>query len=444
MGDRMDHKPAGSWWRAIQDNTPVRIGKNSISLLSGQLGTYILALVLAGQLMRTVGAEGLGRYLVALTIELIVLMIADLGLGIYTTRELARDQPAAEAASLWATVLTLRLVAVVIAVIALNGIVAPVFFPGPWQRLIAIVSLAIAPDSFNSAVGALVKAYRRMEVFSLITLAARALGTGAGVLLLIAGKDESAVLLAYAAASGAGSLAYAVLLRRWRVGARWSAVGVRWRPVLRQSVPFALTGICAMLQRRVGLLLLASWQGDAAAGLFGAAHRLWEAMGILPACLLDALFPEMSRLGTGEAGRLALRRFRRQGRRLMLALSALLVLPGLLVAPALVDLIFGASATAGSAQNLFRLLLLCLPFTALCMLNGHVLYVLGRQRQVTVAMAATTLTGIALYVVFIPAWSAWGTAAVLGFTEILLWALLALLAARALPRREVSASGPRP
>ena len=38
-------------------------------------------------------------------------------------------------------------------------------------------------------------------------------------------------------------------------------------------------------------LLLGLWQGEAAAGWYGAAYRLWEAVGLLPASLLDACFP---------------------------------------------------------------------------------------------------------------------------------------------------------
>jgi O-antigen/teichoic acid export membrane protein len=238
------------------------------------------------------------------------------------------------------------------------------------------------------------------------------------------------VLAAYGGVSLIGSLAFWTVLHRWNVRPHWRQSIKRWRVVLRESLPFAITGIATMLYTRLDLLMLSFWQGDAAAGLYGSAYRLWETLGMVPSSFLDALFPELSRSsGNGRQ----LDRFRAlyyRGRRVLWLVIPLVVVPFLVTAPLVVRLLYGDTPGAPISARIFRLLLLAFPFTFLYLLNGHALYAIGQQRRVTVVMVLITAMNALCNALLIPRWSYWGAVGVTLASEAMLFVLLQVTVGR--------------
>jgi O-antigen/teichoic acid export membrane protein len=145
---------------------------------------------------------------------------------------------------------------------------------------------------------------------------------------------------------------------------------------------------------------------------------------MIPASLLDALLPELSRVGSDEQNHAPLRTLYRRARTLVWLLVGLIALPGLLLAPWGMALLYGRGADSALAGALFRALLLSWPFTYLYLLNGHLLYAVGRQVWVTKAMVGATAANALLNALFIPRWSYWGAAGTAILSQILLYALL--------------------
>lgn len=407
-----------------------RVSKNAAALLSAQVGTRVLALLLSAQMTRTVGVAGLGRYLLVMTVEGIALAVTDLGLNVYTLREFSRAPGRTENLLGWA--LTLKAVAVLLGVILLNTVV-PWAFPAH-RALLALGSLALVPDALSGALAAVLKARQRMELSSGFDLGGRAAASLAGVLLLRLGFDERAVLVAYAAGRLGVLAAYAGVLWRWQVRPRLTAAVTGGWKMLREAAPFAVAGLVAILYRRLDLLMLSTWQGDLQVGVYGAAYRLWEALGLVPSSLLDALFPELARRGGDRTLRSGLRRLIRRGRIWLLALLVGLLVPGLILAPGILTFFYGDVAGIGAAPALFRILLLALPFTYLMLLNGHVLYALGGQRRVSTWMVLATVVNGLLNLLLIPRWGMQAAAWVALASEVVLFIALRLAAHRALQR----------
>ncbi len=407
-----------------------RVSKNALALLIAQVGTRILALLLSAQMTRTVGVEGLGRYLLVMTVEGIALAVTDLGLNVYTLREFSRAPKRTE--SLLGSALALKTAAVLLGVILLN-VVVPWAFPAH-RSLLALGSLALVPDALSGALAAVLKARQRMELSSGFDLGGRAVASLAGVALLRLGFDERAVLVAYAAGRLGVLAAYAGVLWRWRVRPHLSAALVGGWEMIRDAVPFAVAGLVAILYRRLDLLMLSTWQGDLQAGVYGAAYRLWEALGLVPSSLLDALFPELARRGGDRMLRAGLQRLIRRGRVWLLALLVGLLVPGLILAPSILTFFYGDVAGIGAAPGLLRILLLALPFTYLMLLNGHVLYALGGQRRVSTWMVLATLVNGVLNLLLIPRWGMQAAAWVALASEGVLFVALRLAAHRALQR----------
>jgi len=414
------------------------VGKNTLVLLVAQVGARALNLVLVALVTRSLGAAGLGRYLTAMTVQAIALAVSDLGLNTFTTREFSRrEQEGTTGGGLWRRVLALKLAGALGAVAVLNVLVAPLL--AGRRALVAIVSLSLLPDAFNALATAWIKARQRMEVSAAIALGIRLVYLLAGIVFLRRGYDERVLLGAYAGTSLLGTLAFGLVVSRWSgKGPRERARGLRpyarWRNLLGESMPFAITSAVAMVYTRADLLVLSFFHGDVVAGRYGMAYRLWETMGMIPASFLDALFPVLSNLGDRSVARERLRVLYRRGRRIVSLGAISMSLVALATVTPLIALFFGRTPDAGLAAGVLRLLLLAFPFTYLYLLNGHTLYAIGQQRRVTAAMVGVVVAKLLLDVLFVPRWSIWGAAGVALASEALLFAWLQFLVWRSVLR----------
>jgi O-antigen/teichoic acid export membrane protein len=292
--------------------------------------------------------------------------------------------------------------------------------------------LLLLPEAALGAMRAYINGRQRMEVSGAIDVVVRLLAMAASLPLLSAGFGVAGVLMATLAAASVGVLLYSLVLGRWQRAPRWRWAPAAWRADLSESYPFALTSIAAMVYARVDLLLLGFWQGEVATGLYGAAYKLWEAVGLLPASLMEAMFPEMSRLTSSQDGRHRLRTLFRNATWVLLAVGLVLATAGVLAAGLLVPLVFGIEGNYAFAVLPFRLLVCGLPAMFLYLLSGYTLYSLDRQRRVTAAMVAIGVVNVVLNLFAIPQWSYVGAAAVALISEWLLAAVLYAQARRAL------------
>jgi O-antigen/teichoic acid export membrane protein len=269
---------------------------------------------------------------------------------------------------------------------------------------------------------------RRMDVSSSIDVITRLVTLVGAVPALAAGFGVPGVLVCTAAGDAIGVVIYGAFLRSWDLLPRLTVTPAAWREALAEAYPFALTGIIAMAYRRLDIVLLSALQGDAAAGEYGAAYKLWETLGLIPASLLDAMFPEMARMVKGSEGQRRLRWFFGRAAPVLLIGGILIAAAGTVLAGTIVPLVYGEAEAYGGATVAFRVLVWAVPAMFLYLLNGHVLYALGRQRQVTVAMAIVGVVNVGLNLLVIPRWSTLGASGVALLSAMLLWVLLSTLA----------------
>ena len=408
-----------------------RIGKNTVALLSAQAWARLLSMVLVALVARVEGAEGLGRYLLVLTIVGIAGALADAGLNIYLTREVARAADPTRERELLGTVLPLKAGLAIAGASALVVLAAVAPFPPATASLIPLGGLLLLTEAPIGAMRAFVNARQRMEVSSVIDMVIRLVALLVAIPALNAGLGISGVLACTIGASLLGIVAYILVLQRWQARPHYQWSAGAWRACLAESYPFAVTSIAAMLYARFDLVLLGLWQGEVAVGWYGAAYKLWETIGMLPGSLFDAMFPEMSRLSGARQGKEKLRRLFRASTWLMLAGGLVLALLGALLAEPLLSLIYGSQENYAAAVLPFQLLVGASPAMFLYLLSGHTLYALDRQRRVTAAMLLVGVVNITLNLIVIPRWGYIGCAAVALLSEWLLCGLLYPQARRA-------------
>ena len=414
----------------------LRVGRNAISRLLAQAGSRLVSLILVGVVTRYTGSAGLGRYVVVTTVLALAASLTDLGLATLLIRDTAAAPSEEAQRELLGRLLPMRLT---LAAIGAALLAAPSVLSLPREIVhrpaagaAGLAAAALLPRSGFEFLSAFFNGRRRFDVSSSVSIAVRIIALAGGALALVSGYGVSGAVLAAAAADVLGIAACVGILRRWRALPRVSSSPLRWRATLATAYPFALTGIIGAAYRRLDILLLSGWQGETAAGQYGAAHKLAETAGLIPASFLDVIFPEMAGIAGRPGGRIKLRRTaRRAAIPLFLAGAALSAVGTILAAP-LVHLVYGVGGAPAGTVATFRVQLWAVPAMFLYLLNGHLLYALGRQRRVTAAMAVVALVNVALNLLVIPRWSALGVSTVSLVSAVLLWVLLAAQARRAL------------
>lgn len=384
----------------------------------------LLVVLLSAPLL---GAETFGRYQFAATVTTLLALGTDLGLGMWTTRTLARDRDGATVVI--GTGLRVRAVVTLgyAAAIALSAAVAR-RADTRWALLL-LGGSALA----NAYVQHLAAVFRGFDRFAdetrlniLRATGAAAAGLGALALWRSLPALAAGTMAGTAIALAAGTV---VLARRYPVPeltAPASYDRALARTAVREGVPIWLAGLLSILYFKGDTVLLRLFRGDAELGAYSAAYKIFEGSMIPPAVILTATFPALSRAHADRAHQ----------RRWELAVGGLLLGLGLLAGAAiyltrawLIAKVFGPGYTA--AVPSLRLLSLGVPL--LYFNYGLTYFLIARDlgHKNMLFAGVMLVVNVALNLGAIPRFGAAGAAGATVLTELSLTACcLATLLAR--------------
>lgn len=316
-------------------NAERRLASSTLTLLVSSGGGALLLFALSALIGRWTGQAGLGVYAAALAWVFPLTLLAEFGLGTLIVREAARD---ADNGSLYVQA-TLR------ARLLLGGVLAGALFaaapllsndPAVVDGLRLSAPLVLFAPLF-AALTAVFRARQAMWPVALLNLGMLSVQVVLTAIALPACGDVRKAL-AINTATSAGQLGAAWLIYHWRFALPVKQPLPLARDLLQRAWPFALAGVLAALQMRVGVLLLEQLVGVVETGLYAAASRFIEVGRLAPQALFTALLPALAAL-TAQPQEMA-RLFRRVLIGVGLYASALAVLFTVLAELAL-RLVFG-------------------------------------------------------------------------------------------------------
>jgi len=372
-------------------------------------GCRFLLMFLAGRLL---GEAGFGRFQFALTVTGFLAFGTDLGLGIWTTRALARSR--ADGAATVGTTLGLRALAS-LPYLVVTLAVAYALGPGETRGAFLLLGLAALGSAYADHVAAILRGYERLDDEARLNVARAALAGACGLGAFAAGRSLAALSAGMAVGAAAGCAYGAWMLRQ-----RYPLFPSRFDRALagraaRAALPLGLASLLSMLYFKGDVVLLHRLSTDAELGAYSAAYKLFEGSMILPAIVLSAAFPPLARAhGDRE-------RQRRWERPVVTALLGLGLLVGAVLyfgrAP-LIALFFGPAFGRASAS--LRLLALGVPLLYFNYGLTHFLIArdLGRRNLLFGALMLIVNVGINLAV--IPRYGGPGAAAATTLTELFL------------------------
>lgn len=379
-----------------------RVARNTILQVGGKVAGAAIGLAVVAILTRYLHASGYGQYATVLAYVGFLSVIADLGLFLITSRELA--QPGTDRERVLGNIVGLRL-ASAITILGLGALFAG-FLPYPEvvRQGIALTTLAFLAVAVNQLLVAVFQVHLRMLpvvsgeiVGRLVLLGAAFYGATHGWSLL--------QLLGGQVAANFANLLITLIAAHRLVPVRPRFDPPEWKRILIETLPIAVSVVLNLIYFRIDTIFLSLMQPAAVVGLYSAAYKILEILTQFPAMFVGLVLPALS------AAYLEPERFRAIFQRAFEAvvLAAVpIVVGGMVLAEPIVRFING-SEFAPAAPYL-RILVVAVGMLYLGSLSGHAIVAIRKQRTMVWGYLAVALLGVALYLVLIPRLSATGAA----------------------------------
>ena len=382
--------------------------RNLLSLAWADLGSRAIGFFVTVYLARVLGPAAYGLVGVGLAVLGHAQLLSSPGMQVVEARNAAR--PDGVNPSRFGAVITLRLLLSLGLFVIVGGLLMALPLEPSTTRvilwsLVVLFPLAIAPDWF-------LQGRERMLPVGIGRIGGY-LVYGAAVWMLVHTPDDVAMA---PAAYGAGALATSFIL--------WIAVShafplprfapdVRlWISILRENLPVGVAVFVGQQVMNLPPILLATMRTTSEAGVYNAALKLVFLLLALDRVLNALLLPALTRVR--ETRPADLQRMAGLTTRSVAVLAGLIIVPGMCIAPLMMQLVFGSAyAEAGMVA---RILLVYVGLTLVNSVAVCVLLASGRERLYTRAMIIGSLALAAAMVVLTPLWGTAGTAlgAVLG------------------------------
>lgn len=273
-------------------NTIQRVTKNVSVLLISQILNYVLGFFTLMFTARYLGVDGFGTLSFALAFTGIMSVCMDMGLNTLTIREVARDKSLIKEyianTTLMKLILTFFTFFIIFLIINILG------YNHQNIQVLYFITVYTALSTFSQLFYAVFQANEKMEYCSLGSILTSFL-LFLGILVVIYNNFNITQLSAMYTIVGACILTYSFIIFSWKFYLpKMKFNKEKWKSLLKESWPFAITGISINLYLGIDTILLSLMQGPEAVGLYNASYKLILVLLFIPGVFNDAVFPLMS------------------------------------------------------------------------------------------------------------------------------------------------------
>jgi O-antigen/teichoic acid export membrane protein len=347
---------------------------------------------------RSFGDEAVGKYAFAFSFTYVFSVLADLGVSVYLTCEIAKTP--SNYKRLLAQGLLLRLFS--LAALAVLGIVSVIAFLGALDTTSIYTIALLGMYQFFCGIADLflaeLKGHNKMGLVALLTMSVKALIAGTGILLILLGSNYLWAIACFPICGllyAGGCLASSIVLFG-RTG--WILADFRIGPILKGALPFAFTLVFVEVLYNIDTLLLRVFADDHAVGSYSVAQRVVMIFPAMLSCIFTALLPTFSKLYVESKAKLS-------------DLAGLniryLILAGLPISTGLfaishktLALLFGE--TFAAADGGMRILSWTVVLASAAIIPSLLLTASGRQKAKSVGIAVCLAANIGFNCLLIP------------------------------------------
>lgn len=386
------------------------LARNTAFLLVATLFTNLAAFVWNVYLARYLGTAGFGILSTALALTGIFSILADLGIGTYITREIARNPAGAGdlvAAGLGNRIILSCIVFVLILLFPLIGL-----YSGTAAAVIVFIAGYMLLGSFSSFFNSIFQGFQRME-YQTVWNILNSLFILVGVLAVVwLGGSVVQVAVAYLIAAALSLVYSAATFTR-----RFFTPGLSFsRDMIREAIPFGITSVFSLIYFWIDSVMLSLMKGDVSVGLYNAPYRLLTVISSLYGVYLTAVFPVMSRFHVESEDSLRFTYMR--SLKYLIIIAVPLIFTVFTLAGPLIELIFSAKYL--ESVPALRVLIIATAFMFINGVSSSLLGSANRQITVTRITGVAALFNVTLNLALIPRFDFMGASVATVITEALM------------------------
>jgi len=339
-------------------------------------------------------------------------ILTDIGLSTYLTREIAKDR--SEGGKLLSNVFTIKLGSIFLFTFLFIVFIQMTDYFHDTVAIVLIILTAHIFVNLRKMFNSVFRAHEQMEYIAVGDI------LNSGLLLLGAffaitrGLDVLGFALTYAVVTTL-PLFYAMLIcYRKFIKLTLDFNWVFWKKCLNEAWPLGGMTLCIIIYFRIDVVMLSFMKGDIDVGIYSAAYRLSEAATIIPLMLVSAIFPVLSKYHEQSVDQ-----FNRVYRTAVKYLSACafpVVLTVLLFSDQIVAFVY-RDAFIQSSPTL-RILIWASAIMYVTMVLGNVYISANRQRENFKLAIIAMILNIALNLALIPQFSYLGASYATVATEV--------------------------
>lgn len=395
-------------------STAKRIVKNTSVLFIATIIGYILGFFTTVYTAQYLGAEGFGVVSLALSLTAIFGIIIDLGLNTLTVREVARNKSLADK-----YISNTLLMKIILAILTFGLIILTTKIIGYSQQVnyvIYIITFSIIFGALTGVFNAVFQSYEKLEYQSIGTILNAVLML-VGVLIAV---HLHLNILAFAFIyfiSTMVVLAYSGIIYSWKfvlpkINIDWSF----WSPTIKESLPFAMTGIFTMIYYWIDSVILSVMVGNEVVGWYNAAYRLVFIFASLYSVYMVSIFPVLS--GFYKTSKKSIKIAYERSFKYMLIVNLPIAIFITFLADKIILLIYGTGYIPSVIA--LQVLIWAVIFMFINTLSLNLLGSVNRQVVVAKIAASGAILNIILNLLLIPEFSYIGSSVATVATELLI------------------------
>ena len=265
--------------------------RNSAILLTIELSTKFLGLLLFIIIARFLGANDLGVYSFGLAISNLFSIAPTFGFDKRVQKEVGRDT-----SLIYSHYKEISLIKIIFALASMAALWITLMLMGEQDILpVILIACFLFTMSFNNFINGLFRGFGRPELEMMVRLTFSLLNLGLGSAALFSGLGLYGLLASQIISAGiAFIVAISVLNRiscRVRINLSFNNL---WNHIVKSS-PYAGNVLVLYMSNQINYVILNSMADKVAVGYFSTAGRIFETITLIPAAIMGAFLPLMSR-----------------------------------------------------------------------------------------------------------------------------------------------------
>jgi O-antigen/teichoic acid export membrane protein len=372
-------------------------------------------------LAKYLGVEDFGKYNFVFAYLTFFGIITDLGLGEILVREMSRDNE-----NIPKMILNVHLIKLILSFIAIMFVILITAFSNysvDVRTYIYIASITLLFQSFSDTYRTLFQTLLKMEYDVISKLIFKIISTILIFYIITVNGTLLQVILAITFSEFLRTLLNYIFSKKL-VKTKFEIDLALWINLFKESAPIALSGIFLVLFHRIDVLMLSSMKGDLAVGLYSAAYKLSEPLGLIPYAFVASLFPIMSKYFISSKDTLI--KSYEIGFKSIIILMLPIAVGTTLISDRIILLVYDQSYYPSTTA--LQILIWSLFFASINYLLTSLLTSIDKQRLTTFSMAVCVVANITMNYILIPQFSYNGASVATVATEIILLGMISYFA----------------